>query len=155
MEQSRGSLADLLVTRVMTPKELLKTIYLGDRFCKSILIDGCNQRVAIQVNVISRVRGTSGNWDFYTAEDIPDGRLVFSGVRGIRFDPPGPVPNDLINEIRVTGVHEIRSGQYVHVFVLSIGSVSQAAESTEVTIEIRADTFHIEDPRHPGEIIAS
>jgi hypothetical protein len=73
----------------MHPRELLKTIYLGDRFCQRIAIDCSERRLEIEVNVISRVRSTSGNWDYYTAEDIVDGVLVFTGLKSVRFEPPG------------------------------------------------------------------
>jgi hypothetical protein len=138
----------------MTPTEFLKTIYLGDRSCKSILIDGWDARIMLQVDVISRIRNTSGNWDFYNTEDIPDGWLVFSGVQNIRWNPSGPIPNDLINEINVTDCRELRSGNNIYVFSLSIGSVTDAAELTEVTIEIQAEGIHLEDPRRPGDKIS-
>jgi len=53
----------------MSPAEFLKTIYLGDRACKSILIDGWNKRIELKVDSISRVRSESGNWDIYTQRD--------------------------------------------------------------------------------------
>lgn len=80
----------------MLATEFLRTIYLGDRACKSITIDGWNNRVVIKVDEISRVRSESGNWDFYNDENIVDGSLVFSDVRSVLFDPSGPIPNDYI-----------------------------------------------------------
>lgn len=62
----------------MNPKEFLESIYLGDRACKAILIDSWNNRVAIQVTVISRVRPGTKSWNFYTDADILDPHPVFS-----------------------------------------------------------------------------
>lgn len=61
----------------MTPDEFLRTIYLGDRACKSLVLDGWKNEVKIQIDSISRVRGEA--WDFYTEEDVDDGFLVFEG----------------------------------------------------------------------------
>jgi Family of unknown function (DUF6258) len=140
---------------MMTPVELLRTVYLGDRSCKAIVIEGWTGRVSLQVDVISRIRSPSGTWDFYADEDIPDGRLVFTEVSRIGLEPSGPVPNDLINEIRVTDVRDLRSGKCAFVFVISVSSVDAAGASTEVTIEIQAEGLHLEDPRKPGEAILS
>jgi hypothetical protein len=139
----------------MTPPDLLKTIYYGDRGCKSVLVDGWNRRVAVQVTQISRVRSSSGNWDYYTAEDIPDGLLVFTSVNSVRLEPSGAVPNDFINDIRVTEVSDIRSGKKLFLFVISVASTDDAGLSTEVMIEIQAEDFHVEDPRQPGVEIRS
>lgn len=134
----------------MTPTELLKTIYLGDRACKMLCIEGWTSKVVVQVDVISRIRSATGTWDYYTDEDIPDGRLVFCGVRQVRIDPPGPLPNDLINELAVTECADTGSGRSSYLFTLSVGSVDEAGASTEVTVEIEADDLHIIDPRVPG-----
>src|SRR6266487_4039315 len=88
----------------MKPEQLLQTIYLGDRGCKAVLIDSWNQRVAIQATVISRLKSGTKTWDFYSDEDIKDGWLVFSHVQSVRFEPPGPLPNDFINSVSVKPV---------------------------------------------------
>lgn len=137
----------------MTPMELLKTVYLGDRACKAVSIQGWEGRVSVQVNVISRIRGGSGLWGFYTAEDIPDGLLVFAEVRRIRFDPCGPVPNDLINELVVSEIDESNVGKPVYTFRLSVGSVDEAGMFTEVVIEIEARDLYLQDPRTPAREI--
>jgi hypothetical protein len=72
----------------MTPAEFLKTVYLGDRSCKGINIISCDKRIEIHVDCISRVRASSGLWDFYTDEDIVDGKIVFVGVERFSLTPP-------------------------------------------------------------------
>jgi hypothetical protein len=137
----------------VTPTELLKTVYLGDRACKAISLEGWNKRVVVHVDVISRIRSDTGSWDFYTAEDIPDGRLVFGEVLRVRFDPSGPVPNDLINELVVSEIVEPTMAKPVYTFRLSVGSVDDAGGSTEVIVEIKASDMYLQDPRTPAREI--
>jgi hypothetical protein len=141
----------------MNPIDLLKTIYLGDRGCKGILIDGWNSSVALHATVISRIRSTTGRWEYYTAEDIVDGRIVFTGVRSFGMSPAGPIPNDFINEITATAFsadgRDANSGETPYRFKISISSVDMAGAWTEITIEITADGLHLEDPGNPGAVI--
>jgi hypothetical protein len=139
----------------MNPRELLKTVYLGDRACRGVFIEGWKGRVSIHVDVISRIRSRSGTWDYYAAEDISDGCLVFTEVTSIRMDPSGPVPNDSINEIEVHDTMDVPSGKNVLLFLILVGSVDDTGTSTEVTIEIRATGLHLEDPARPGLEIRS
>ncbi|MGT2443457.1 DUF6258 family protein [Ensifer adhaerens] len=85
----------------MKPDDFLNSIYLGDLACKAILLDGWRKEVKIQIDAISRVRGET--WDFYSAEDVVDGFLVFEGVDHISFDPPGNMPNDDFGDIEFLG----------------------------------------------------
>jgi hypothetical protein len=132
----------------MLPTEFLKTIYLGDRACKCIAIDGWRNRVAIQVDEISRIRSASGNWEYYSDENILDGLLVFSGVKSILFDPPGPIPNDYINDLQA----ELLPDGFFR-FKLSISAVNGLPETTEVVVTIDAKQLHLEDPARPGMMI--
>lgn len=132
----------------MNPTELLESVYLGDRACKSILVDGWNAEVKIQVTCISRVRGKS--WDFYTNEDLIDGFLVFEGVKSIAFEPPGIIPNDTINDVCVEG-QDIGTGAYI--FDISIDAVDLVGGRTEVKIRIIADSLALEDQTKLGSRI--
>lgn len=138
----------------MEPKEFLKTIYLGDRACKSILIDSWGERVLIQVNEISRIRSTSGKWEYYNKENIVDGFLVFTGVDSIKFSPQGVIPNDLINSLKVEPVgikinEEKRIEKYKFEISISSGDKYKIGYH-DVLIEIIADGIHLEDPARPG-----
>jgi|HubBroStandDraft_2_1064218.scaffolds.fasta_scaffold305107_1 hypothetical protein len=134
----------------MLPPDFVKTIYLGDRACKSINIEGWTNRVVIQVDEISRIRDESGNWNFYNEENIVDGRLVFSEVRSVLFDPSGPIPNDYISRLEA---ESLPNGYYQ--FSFSAASVDQTSKSTEVLVTIVAKRLHLEDPSTPGDAIES
>lgn len=137
----------------MHPELFLKTIYLGDRSCKNLLIDGWNRRVVLQVDLISRIRSDNGNWEFYSDEDIPDGFIVFTGADFIDFNPAGFIPNDLINSIALDNSMKVETIKEKFLFRLSIGSVNQKGESQEVIIRILADGIHLENPAQQGSRI--
>jgi hypothetical protein len=124
----------------MNPKEFLATVYLGDRGCKKILIDGWSNKLGLQVNCISRIRDDKpmNSWGYYNDEDVDDGWLVFSGLRSVSFTPSGPVPND---ELEIKDVREV-DGDYV--FTISAGSGNEKAEITEVIIEFTAESVSVE-----------
>ena len=128
--------------------EFLDTIYLGDRGCKSILIDSWNLEIRLQVTCISRVR--SDNWNYYDKEDIPDGFLIFENAKGILFEPSGLIPNDLINDIRARALADHES-QYL--IEINISSVNSTGIRTEMLIHIYADSMALEDPKRPGHRI--
>jgi hypothetical protein len=137
----------------MEPEQLLKTVYLGDRACKSILIDGWSERVVLTVDVISRIRSTTGQWDFYADEDVENGMIVFSQVQSMEFDPPGYIPHDFISFLSVRGSEMDPEGNRIYLFVASIGGSRSQMDSREVTLRIKAGGVHLEDPRFPGKEI--
>lgn len=133
----------------MNLPELIKTIDLGDRSCERIVLDGPSEQIEVHVDLISRVRDPSGNWNYYSAEDIPNGRLVFGGVQDFRMTPAGLLPNDFINDLRIEDVQSSTGKEQNYRFLLSIGSVNERGATAEVTLEITARDFFLKDPRHP------
>jgi len=138
----------------MNPQQFLKTVYLGDRACKSVMIDSWRKRVVIQVDVISRLRPGTETWDYYTDADIKDGWLVFTEVSDIRFEPAGLLPNDLINDLSVKPV-DLPRAEPACLFEMSIASIDDSGNSTEVHVRIEARGVHLEDPAKPGMEITS
>lgn len=140
----------------MTPEEFVNSIYLGDRGCKSVSIEGWDERVIIKVDKISRIRDHSGHWNFYSKEDIDDGLIVITGIKNIKFLPSGPIPNDRINFLKVFKKEDdsiANTTDEIFVFRLSVDSVSFDGSSKEVLIEIDATDIHLEDPKRPGHKI--
>lgn len=129
----------------MNMTEFLDTIYLGDRGCKSLILDGWNAEIKMQATCISRIRGES--WNYYTDEDLPDGYLVFGGVQSVQFDPVGPIPNDLINEIKAERMKGIDDN---YLITISVDSVDASGNHTEIIVRIIANTFWLEDSKNPG-----
>jgi hypothetical protein len=131
----------------MHPKEFINTIYLGDRFCKNILIDGYSETVKIQVNMISRIRNTSGEWQYYNDENIEDGLIVFTEVDTIIFEPNGLIPND---EIEFVDVKVVNCEENKFIFELSATSCNKQGECEYGIIKIVSRGVHLENPANPG-----
>ena len=132
--------------KAVTPPEFLRTVYLGDRVCKAVRIESWKDEVVLEVNVLSRIRSASGNWEFYSAEDIVDGRIVFTGVDAIHFEPSGPIPNDYINDISVKLASSDPENKR-WIFEVSIGAVGADSIGKEVVVRIRGTDVHLEDPQ--------
>jgi len=122
----------------------LKSIYLGDRACQSVEIDGWNSLIRIKVNCISRVRGPSGTWNYYTDEDIAEGRIVFAGVKSFEMQNAGYLPNDQV-EIKFLGTDGPLS-----VIEVWIGSVDERSEYHDIVLKLTCEYIYLEDPRKPG-----
>lgn len=121
----------------MKPDEFLKSIYLGDRACKAIVLDGWNDEVKILIDSISCLR--SGTWNY--DENVRDGFLVFEGVDHISFDPPGRIPNDEFGDIEFIGYEGDR-----FTVVIDIGSGYELGDYVNVKTTIRAKAVAIEKP---------
>ena len=127
----------------------LKTIYLGDRALKEIVVDCWNSEVKLQVDCISRVRGSE--WNYYDKEDLTDGYIVFTGVTRFSIDPHGIIPNDLIGNITVESMGD--GGKFK--VSISVAAVDGAGAFTEAHISICANAVALEDSLHPGVRISA
>lgn len=132
----------------MKIKEFINTIYLGDRWLNGIIIDSANSKLKLQVNLISRIRNESGNWNYYNDENIENGLLVFTDVESFEMLPPGIIPND---EICNYEVKEIRDN--VSEVIFHIGSYDKSNNYTEVALKLVAGGIHLENPKQPNEEI--
>ncbi|MDK1373367.1 MULTISPECIES: DUF6258 family protein [unclassified Sinorhizobium] len=103
------------------------------------MLDGWRDEVKIQIDLISRKR--SKTWDFYSAEDVEDGFLVFEGVDHVSFDPPGRIPNDEIGGIEFRGYEGDR-----FTVMIELGHCDEAGKYVTVKTTIRAKAVAIERP---------
>ena len=121
-------------------KHLTERLYFGDRACKSIFIDGWNERVVITVDCLSRLEVGTTTWNYYNALDIDDGQLVFDGVASLQFVPSGPLPNDFMDSLEVVEDTTILNEQ-TH-FRMSIGSgnmdIRDKPSNAQVSVDIVA-----------------
>lgn len=124
---------------MMKPKEFLKTVYLGDRACKKIVIDGWNQLFAMQVDSISRMKEGTDTWNYYNDENIDNGWVVFEKLKSVDFSPAGAVPDDTINGIEVS---EDRDGKFV--FSISVASSIDGGKIQEATIKVIAESVFLQ-----------
>ena len=132
----------------MKIKEFFNTIYLGDRWLNGIIIDSASSKLKLQVNLISRIRSESGNWNYYNDENIENGLIVFTDVEGFEMSPQGIIPND---EICNYEVKEIRDNISEVVFYIS--SYDKSNNYQEVKLKVVAGGIHLEDPSQPNKEI--
>ena len=106
-------------------------LFLGDRGITGFEVDSRNKCVKIHIDLISRIRSKDGNWNFYSDEDIPDGKIVFHGCKEFSLDSNGLIPNDFIE---ICEVNKICDNEYRIVFDVSQYDFSQ---KKIIPIEIR------------------
>ncbi|MCX6611612.1 MAG: DUF6258 family protein [Acidobacteria bacterium] len=131
-------------TNISIVEKFLKSIYLGDRACKGYSLHSWMKEFRIQIDEISRIRGLDGQWNYYNDENIVNGSLTFSGVKSVKFDPPGLMPNDYIE---ILGVQS--EAGYLR-FRLELGCVGDDALTTAMTVEVVASEVYLESPSLPG-----
>lgn len=130
----------------MNLEEFLKTIYVGDRFVKSIVIDSQQREMKVQINLISRIRSNDGMWNFYNDENIKDGLIVFTDLESFSFNPPGIIPNDELYDCKVTRMIENESEYEIELYM---GSYNKCGEYIEVTLKLKAKGVYLQDPLNP------
>jgi hypothetical protein len=124
----------------MNPVELLKTIYLGDRSIKKIVIDGWNEKVAIQCDLISKIPPNESSWEFYDGEDIENGFLIFNHVNSIRILPIGAIADDYISSINIIPIDD----KQLFLASIFVGGYNCQKNRCEVKIEIEFVDWLIE-----------
>ena len=131
----------------MDAVKFINTIYLGDRGITGINIDSEHMSVKIQVDVISRIRSADGNWNFYTDEDIPNGKIVFNGCKRFILDSQGIIPSDFID---ISEISKVGDEEYKIIFDASQYDFYQK-KNIPITIQIVFSEVYIED--NTGTII--
>lgn len=130
----------------MNLEKFLETIYVGDRFVKSIIIDSQQKEIKIQINLISRIRSDDGMWNFYNDENIKDGLIVFTDVETFSFNPQGIIPNDELYEWKIRKMLEDESQYEIELYM---GSYNKYGECKEVKLKLKAKVVYLEDPLNP------
>ena len=118
--------------------EALNHIYFGDEACKSIVLDGWNELIAFQITRVVKFEGST--WSPGVGEEICDAYMVFTGATAITFDPPGFLPNDLMNDISATR----DEGKTSYRVTASIDCVLECGNRQEVVIAFNADGLSVE-----------
>ncbi len=132
----------------MNPVEFLKTIYLGDRFCIKTVVDGFNNQFEFHVNQISRIRDASGEWNYYTDEDIENGTIVITDVKKVIFDGSGLIPNDQIYDVYANKIDDT-----VYEFTFETSHVDEKAMTHDITIRVVGESAYLLDPAKPDNRI--
>lgn len=131
--------------RGMNVVDFVNSIYLGDRGCMKIVLDGINREVCIQVDCISRVRSPDGRWNFYSDEDIENGYIIITDVYRTIWNDSERIPNDYIGYLEV----EKQDGER-YIFSFSSDSVDADGSNYEVVLKIVAGGIYLADPAKPG-----
>jgi len=137
----------------MNPIDFIKTIYLGDRYCLGIVIDSIKNLLKIQINEISRIRDESGIWNFYNAENILSGYIVFFDIVQIQFLPNFIMPNDQIEIKSCQKVTNLDDNEYI--FKIVMLSVDEYGNTREMEVIIQAKGLYLLDPLKPDIIITT
>lgn len=124
----------------MNIRQFMKTIYLGDRALKEIVIDSYNNEIKLKIDCISRIRDSEGMWNYYNDENIEDGYIVFSDIQTFSMEPKGVIPNDYINDWKCEEI-----GKEIYEIVFNIGSYNSENQYRETTICIHARNICLED----------
>jgi len=128
----------------MNVKSLIKSVYLGDRYCTKIIFDGEKDQVEVHVNLISRVRSTSGEWNFYSDEDIENGAIVFEGIKDINMGNMCMIPNDQIYNIDVKGME---NGLFE--VVIETSHVDKDANTHDLSMRLIVENAYLYNPALP------
>jgi hypothetical protein len=140
----------------MDPRDFIDTIYLGDEGGMSVLIDSSKSEVKLQVTCIHRVR--SEEWNFYTAEDLISGFVVFEGVKELSFHEFGSSffnPECLLHldymesiEVKLLDVEK-----QAFEFVIKINVLFSIEKTSQIEIRMVGRSIALEPFDQPGHRI--
>lgn len=128
----------------MNIEDFMKTVYLGDRYIKEIVLDSYRKEMKIKINEISRIRSEDGMWNYYNDENIEDGYLVFSEVNSFSMEPLGAIPNGGLHD----WVFKKLKGDNYEV-TLFMEAYHQNGGYNEVIIHLTSNGLCLEDPQNP------
>lgn len=128
----------------MNIERFIESIYLGDRFCTKLVFNGSKNQVELHINLISRIRSESGDWNFYSDEDIINGAIVFNGIRSIGIGKLDLLPNDQIDRIHVK---KKENGFYE--FIIEMSHVDHDAITHDLTMCLEAEGAYLMNPLLP------
>ena len=131
----------------MDAVQFLNSVYLGDRGITGFTVDSSNMTIKIHIDIISRIRSKDGNWNYYTDEDVPNGKIVFCGCKKFVLDSHGIIPNGFID---INEISKINNDEYKIIFDMSQYDFSQK-KFIPVSLQIVFSEVYIEDDR--GKII--
>lgn len=124
--------------------KFLKSLYLGDRYCKGIEIDSFAGEIKIRINRISRILDGATSWNYYTDQDIENGSIVFKGIRSFYWDSVlGGLPNESVYLIDV-----VEETDALATVKIVIGSIDDDANASEVVIKFSFEECYLEDANY-------
>lgn len=129
----------------MNPIKFLKTLYFGDRFCTKLVLDGYNNQLELHLNQISRIRDESGEWNYYSDEDIKNGVIVIEGIKKVVLDQSGLIPNDQVYSISANEI-----GEGIFEFIIETSRVDENAITHDLIIRIEGENVYLVDPTKPN-----
>lgn len=128
----------------MLKENLFESIYLGDRFCKKIIIDNELDLIKLEINCISRIRSEDGMWNFYNEENIENGFIVFAEVKEFNFIPNGLITNDAIKLKELIKIGD----NYISKIIFETYNAEYNCSIVE--LEIVSEDVFLENPLLPG-----
>lgn len=119
----------------MTVEKLCNSIYLGDRYCENVIIK--ENRIIFQINLISRIKEGSSQWDYYNDKNLENGCLVFDSVINYSIDN-GSTINDEIE------VHYINNDDGIYHFIVEGAEYSNDSSTYNwVKFDIKCNDFYL------------
>jgi len=119
----------------MTVEKLSNSIYLGDRYCENVTI--IDDKLIFQINLISRVKEGTDEWNYNNDQDLEKGCLVFDKVITYSINN-GSTINDEIE------IHFISVENEVYHFIVEGAEYSDSGSTYKwVKYDIKCRDFYL------------